>query len=272
MRPSWKILSALGLCLGLLSLSACSSTQPAASDARLTVLSYNIRHGEGTDGVFDLERTAQVILDSGADLVALQEVDVRTGRASGVDQASELARLTGMQAYFGEAIPYDGGSYGDAVLSRFPVSAHHNWPLPAEPGHEKRVAVSVLVELPWGQELRFVGTHLDHTSNPSDRVAQAKALLAFCFPNGKRSPSTFLLGDMNAQPGSEPIRLFLEQFASAAPEGIPSFPSDTPKRAIDWVFYTPHDSWEVELVEAMHEPIASDHAPLRAILRDKRPR
>jgi endonuclease/exonuclease/phosphatase family metal-dependent hydrolase len=269
MRRTPSFLRSLGMGLALILPIASCSAPEAPDDVTLTVLSYNIHHGEGTDGVFDLERIAQVILDSEADLVALQEVDVNTGRSSGVDQASELARLTGMTAYFGEAIPYDGGSYGDAVLSRLPVSSHQNWMLPAEPNHEKRVAVSVVAELPNGQNVRFIGTHLDHTSNPSDRVAQAKKLLELAFPEGKDSPGTLLLGDMNAQPGSEPMRLLMESFDSAAPDGTPSFPSDEPVRAIDWVLYAPRDLWKVELVEVLHAPIASDHAPLRAILSHK---
>ena len=57
-------------------------------DARRTlrVLTYNIHHGEGTDGVFDLERLAKVINDLAPDIVALQEVDKGTDRASGVMQ------------------------------------------------------------------------------------------------------------------------------------------------------------------------------------------
>ena len=262
-----QLLRALGIGLALSAPLACSSAPEASGAVELTVLSYNIHHGEGTDGVFDLERIAQVILDSDADLVALQEVDVNTGRASGVDQAGELARLTGMQAYFGEAIAYDGGSYGDAVLSRLPVSSHQNWKLPAEPNHEQRVAVSVMVELPNGTPVRFIGTHLDHTSDPSDRIAQSKSLLSQAFPTGEASPATLLLGDMNAQPDSEPMRIFLEAFDSAAPDGIPSFPSDVPIKAIDWVLFAPSDAWQVLDVHVLDEPVASDHAPLRAVLR-----
>jgi endonuclease/exonuclease/phosphatase family metal-dependent hydrolase len=257
----------LGLGFALFVPLACNSAPEPIEPAELTVLSYNIHHGEGTDGVFDLERIAQVILDSRADLVALQEVDVNTGRSGGVDQASELARLTGMQAYFGEAIAFDGGSYGDAVLSRLPVRTHQNWKLPAEPNHEERVAVSIVVELPNGTPLRFIGTHLDHTSNPSDRVAQAQSLLSQAFPPDKKMPSTLLLGDMNAQPDSEPMRILLEVFASAAPDGIPSFPSDVPVKAIDWVLYAPRERWQVLDIRVLDEALASDHAPLRAVLR-----
>ena len=100
-----------------------------------------------------------------------------TQRAGGVNQAAELARLTGMEVLFGEAIPYSGGSYGDAVLSRLPIEAELIWKLPAEPQHEERVAVGILVRLPSGERIRFLGTHLDHTRDPSDRVRQAQSIL-----------------------------------------------------------------------------------------------
>ena len=243
---------------------ACSAC--AAPRESVTVLSYNIHHGQGTDGVFDLERIARIIDASGADLVALQEVDVRTERASGVDQAAELARLTGMEFVFGEAIAYSGGSYGDAILTRLPLRSEIVWKLPAEPEHEERVAVGAIVELADGTAIRFLGTHLDHTSDPADRIAQTEALLALAFPPEKKAPPTLLLGDLNAEPASEPIRLLLELFASAAPGGLPSFPSHAPRKAIDWVLFSPKQSWQVVEVGTLDEPVASDHAPLRAVL------
>ncbi len=234
---------------------------------QLIVLSFNIHHGEGTDGVFDLERIARVIRDSDADLVALQEVDLGTERSGGVDQAAELARRTSMRHVFGEAIPFQGGSYGDAILTKLPLRDEIVWPLPAEPHHEKRVAVGGLVELPSGAIIRFIGTHLDHTQDPADRVAQTEALLAHLASTDPAPPPTLLLGDLNAGPNSEPLRLLLERFTSAAPGGIPSSPSHAPVNAIDWILYAPKDHWEVLEVHTLHEPIASDHAPLRAVLR-----
>ena len=80
----------------------------AAPSHHLRVMSYNIHHGEGTDGRFDLQRLAQIINDHQPDLVSLQEVDRGTARADGVDQAMELARLTGMDMAYGKAMDYDG--------------------------------------------------------------------------------------------------------------------------------------------------------------------
>ena len=257
-----RALSMLALALGAALPGGCST------GATVTVLSYNIHHGEGTDEVFDLERIARIITASGADLVALQEVDVGTARAGGVDQAAELARLTGMRHVFGQAIPYRGGSYGDAILTRLPLSREIVWPLPALPQHEGRVAVGGIVELPGGSSLRFLGTHLDHTDGDEDRVSQAQALLALCFPAGDEPPTaTLLVGDLNSEPDSEPMRLLLEHFVSAAPGGLPSYPSEAPVKAIDWVLLAPADAWQVVSIETLDEPVASDHAPVRAVLR-----
>ena len=99
--------------LALFGVSAATAqdTTPAALPA-LRVLSYNLHHGEGDDGKLDLPRLAAVITASGADLVALQEVDQKTTRTGGVDQAAELARLTGLRFRYGKALDYQGGAYG----------------------------------------------------------------------------------------------------------------------------------------------------------------
>lgn len=232
----------------LLLLSSCQqaqSTDPStaghAAEDRLVVLTYNIHHGEGTDGVFDLPRLADVIRNSGADLVALQEVDVNTNRASGVDQAAELARLTGMYYAFGRAIPYSDGEYGDAVLSRWPMEAVERIPLPAQPDHEKRVAVAVDVRLPNSKRLlRFVSTHFDHTSNPADRVQQAEFLCAMLFPH---DIPTLVLGDLNARPESLPLKVLEKWLMPASPFGPLTMPSSTPTRKIDWVLMSRAHPW-----------------------------
>ncbi|MHC4824908.1 MAG: endonuclease/exonuclease/phosphatase family protein [Planctomycetota bacterium] len=239
------------------------SKLPSCTDL-LHGFTYNIHHGEGTDGVFDLERIADVILASGADLVALQEVDVGTKRASGVDQAQALADLTGMEVRFGEAIPYSGGSYGEALLSRWPILETVRMPLPASPGHELRVAVAITVEPDPGHRLRLIGTHLDHTKDSGDRELQVQALLEML--EGDSVPS-LLVGDLNAEPGSVPMQLLLTAgWRPSDPERLPTFPSVEPRRKIDWILLGPGVNLQPVAVEALHEPIASDHCPLLVTL------
>ena len=105
-----------------LACAAFAGEVPPAAPASLRVLTYNIHIGKGLDGKLDLERIARVIRDSKADVVALQEVDVKTRRTENVDQAAELARLTNMHVHFGKAMDHDGGAYGVAILSRFELS------------------------------------------------------------------------------------------------------------------------------------------------------
>lgn len=233
-----------------------------APPAELVVLSYNIHHGRGTDDVIDLERIAAVIIESGADVVALQEVDVRTTRAGGVDQAAELGRLTGMHSYFGEAIPYAGGSYGDALLSRFPFEESSSILLPAAPHHERRVAVRGVLKLPHGRRVAIIGTHLDHTEDPADREAQARALNVAYLP---AEIPTLLIGDLNAEPQSTPMRtLFGHGWTAADLDHQPTFPSMDPDRKIDWILRAPGFDDELHTAAVLFAPVASDHAPLRA--------
>lgn len=56
------------------------------------VMSYNIYHGIGLDGKIDLERIANAIKKEGADVVALQEVDIGVERSDRQDIAKELSR------------------------------------------------------------------------------------------------------------------------------------------------------------------------------------
>src|SRR5690625_2330211 len=94
----------------------------------IRVMTFNIRHGRGMDDVVDLQRIAQVIQQHQADVVALNEVDSATERSGGIRQAQYLGEMLNMQAVFGASIPYQGGEYGNAVLSRFPLTLrklHH---------------------------------------------------------------------------------------------------------------------------------------------------
>ena len=93
-RFFWLILLLIGALTG-------TPVQSQTPRPRLRVLTYNIHHGEGRDGKFDYQRLAKVITNLQPDLVALQEVDNKTHRADGTDQASRLGELTGMYHVFG---------------------------------------------------------------------------------------------------------------------------------------------------------------------------
>ena len=234
----------------------------------LRVLTYNIHHGRGADGRIDLPRIAAVIRKLETDLVALQEVDRLTKRCGQVDQAAELGRLTGMHHAFGKAMDFDGGQYGEAVLSRFEFIEVKTYALSASAGHEPRAALAVTVHPSNFPVLTFVGTHLDHTRDPKDRVSQARAIDKL-FAD-RQNTSVVLAGDLNARPATDPMRVFDDHWSSAATfvgkEPAPTFPSKNPRTKIDYVLLRKADRWRAKRVQVVDEPVASDHAPLLAEL------
>ena len=225
------------------------------AEPELRVLTYNIHHGQGTDGKFDYVRIAKIITDLKPDVVALQEVDRHTRRASGLDQAARLGELTGLRHAFGNAMYFAGGQYGEAILSRFPLDDIKAYRLPFRSGQEPRCALAVRIKPDNGlPEFIFVGTHLCHQSNET-RTEQAQRINRLFAPRG--GPPVLLAGDLNARPGSHPMKMLLtEQWIDAI----------APQSRIDYVLYRSGDPWRVLEVNIVEDRVASDHRPVFAVL------
>jgi endonuclease/exonuclease/phosphatase family metal-dependent hydrolase len=232
----------------------------------LRVLTYNIHHGEGTDGRLDLARLAGVMKSVQPDVVALQEVDRGTERSGGVDELVELERLTDMHAEFGKAMDYSGGGYGVAVLSRWPLLRTGNDPLPGSPDREPRTALTVQVGSgERGPLLQFTSTHLDQGRDPEDRLAQARYLNELLV-RGQGQPA-ILAGDMNSRPDTQVMEIFEAQWGTAsAVDPSPITPSGRPRSHVDHVFFRPAGSWRVLESRVIDEPVASDHRPVLVVL------
>ncbi|WP_231956516.1 endonuclease/exonuclease/phosphatase family protein [Posidoniimonas polymericola] len=245
------------------------AVRAADGPIQLRVMSYNIHHGEGVDGKIDLSRIARVINDARVDVVALQEVDSGVERTAGVDQPRELARLTGLAIVFGDNIAYQGGRYGNAVLSRFPVEECVNHPLPSHYEGEQRGVMRVVLKTPDGwPAVRVLATHFDYRQGSTERLDSAEVvnqLLRDTAPDARSL--TLLVGDLNAQPGSPTLLRLAEQWRSASAAPAPTFPVDHPTRQIDHVLVGKSSRWQNESFEVLAEPTASDHRPIVATLR-----
>ena len=105
-----------------LTLAACGMTglqaQTAKLPVQLGVASYNIHHGEGTDGKFDYHRLAKQLERWQPDVIALQEVDSMTTRSGKTYALGALAEITRYYETFCPAMDYHGGKYGIGLLSR----------------------------------------------------------------------------------------------------------------------------------------------------------
>ena len=226
----------------------------------LSVASYNIHKGVGTDRRRDLGRTAAVIAEIGADILALQEADTRFGTRTGLLDLDSIRRDLGLIA-----VPLDGvggahGWHGNLLLVRNAlVQEVHQVTLP---GLEPRGAMVTDMMIA-GQPLRVVNAHLGLLS--ASRLAQARALMDKIA--GLAGRPTLLMGDLNEWRIDGPaFQTFGKHFTIAPPRA--SFPSRYPLLALDRMMLTSHG----ELVDvAAHDTAlarrASDHLPVKARLR-----
>lgn len=228
-------------------------------EAPIRVLTYNIRHGRGLDGRVSLSRIASVIEASGADLVALQEVDAFSCRSGFRRQAVVLARNLGLRPVFGPTkrtllLP----RFGNAVLSRFPVAGVRRYRLPGR--GEPRGLLAVTAGCGAGQ-IVFLVTHLGLTAE--DRRLQVQRIAEIL----QEMTGPFVLcGDFNCQanaPEMTPLYPLVRDAGALCDRVAPTYPAQRPEVRIDYVFVSPH--WSVENVEVLKSD-ASDHLPVVANL------
>ncbi|MGH2747762.1 MAG: endonuclease/exonuclease/phosphatase family protein [Actinomycetota bacterium] len=154
---------------------------------RAVVATFNIRHGRGSDGVVDLERTASVIRAIGPDLIALQELDHNFTRSGRVDQPAMLAELIGMQISFFPTVVDGNRSYGLALAAREALDDARFEPLPRIAREEPRGVV-----LGRWSGVTVLATHL--STERWARAAQTRALARLA---RDAPPPVVILGDLN---------------------------------------------------------------------------
>lgn len=221
------------------------------------VLSFNILHGRTTKGDFNLDVLANLIKEQDPDFVAMQEVDFKANRSKRYDLVTELGWRTHMTPLFGKAMDFDGGEYGEGVLSRYSFLQSRVVALPGLPKQEPRAALEIVTTIPSGDTIAFVGTHLAHEGE-AGRVLQVKKINEAFAPN---QHPTILVGDLNAVPGSAPINMLEEMWASSYEKAnpAPTYPSDKPRVKIDYVMFYPKAKWRVLERKVIADTIASDH-------------
>lgn len=242
-----------------------ATAQPVDSSRVVRVLSFNILHGATTNGSFDLDVIANVIKESNPDFVAMQEVDFKTNRAKKYDLATELGWRTKMVSLFGRAMDYDGGEYGEAVLSKYSFLKTRNVGLPYTEGNEPRAALEITTILPSGDTIAFIGTHLDHLKDETDRVSQARKLNEVF---SKNNYPTLLVGDLNATPGSTPINTLEEVWTPSydRENPQPTYSSANPEKKIDYVMSFPRNRWRVLETTVIRDTLASDHCAYLVVM------
>jgi len=251
--------------------AGCSSGKIAASGGTLRVMTWNIHHGEGTDKKVDVDRIAKVILREKPDVVALQEIDRGVERSGKIDIITRLADLTDMTYAFGKTIDFQGGEYGNAFLTRFPILEERNRRFGLIQPGEQRGLLQLILDVR-GEEVVVANTHLESSSNDSARASSIGELRTTL--RGYSPRPVVVCGDFNDEPESRVMTELKKDYADSwatlgRGEGF-TFPSDTPKRRIDYVLVLNNSKPDSAFAAVQLRPLsarvlqssASDHLPL----------
>ncbi|MES2328132.1 MAG: endonuclease/exonuclease/phosphatase family protein [Bacteroidota bacterium] len=240
---------------------------------RLRILSYNIHHANppSKPGVIDISAIAGVIKQQQPDLVALQEVDSHTNRSGKtINEAEEIAKQSGMPYYFfAKAINYDGGEYGVAILSRYPIEEMTNEALPTEESTrgEHRTLATVTAILPGQKKIIFACTHLDAQGKDTNRFLQIKEIVRLL---EKKDHPLIIAGDFNDTPGSRVVNELDKYFTRSCITNCAfTIPQINPTQTIDYIAYRASNGFTVTEHTVIDEKYASDHLPVLAVLKIK---
>ncbi|WP_422121956.1 endonuclease/exonuclease/phosphatase family protein [Planococcus sp. X10-3] len=243
------------------------------SNHSVKIMSFNISSGVRLDGHLDLELTASVIEEAGADIAGLQEVDQNfSERTDFADQVKWLTNRLNMQAAFGPNVTIDTAegrgpaqAYGNAILSRHPIKSYLNHPLEklaSEEESEQRGLLEAIIEIE-GTPIAFFNTHL--SLKEKQLAHNVEELLEII---KQKDIPTILTGDFNANPDN-PHMMRIEDELNNIFGTTAMYPATFKKQGdhgqtIDFIFCSEH--WRVLSAETV-DTEASDHRPVLASIK-----
>lgn len=244
----------------------------------LTVASYNIAAGR----VSSPEELGKAIKAMNADFVALAEVDRNTERSGHKDQLDIIAKEAQMYPIFGKAIDFEGGEFGPALLSKYPVIKSQNFLLPVPGDGRQHVLIVAEVQVPnFSEPVLFMAAHLDYKEDATVRMKQVQEINAVAIASiktvfsGIESRVKILAGDFNEVNGTDVMNEIYRYWDPVLDENADNrtWPAINPALAIDHILTYKGQKWEVKDVIIPNEnpvwnninwPTVSDHVPVIA--------
>lgn len=244
-----------------------AQTSLAAKKEVLKVMTFNTHHCNppGDANLIDVAGIAEAIKAENPDLVALQEIDVDVKRSGNIDEAAQIAAKAGFRYYyFAKTLDLQGGRYGIAILSKFPLSdtVTHKLPSVARLKGEPRVMATAVVHLPDEKKLTFASIHLDayHKENRLLQINEINRVAA-----ASRIP--FIIGgDFNAHEQSAVIKTLDKELTRTCQNCSPTFDEDGASDAIDYLAFIPAGIFTVLSHKVCKDVKASDHFPVVSAL------
>ena len=230
----------------------------AALSVSRTAQTGDIQYTMGSWNVHNLAQGARVaqaaalLSELQLDVVGIQEIDNGTARAGGRNLTRLLAEAAGYPYwYFSQATGYDGGAYGTAILSKYPILASQTIPLEVAAGNERRSMGYVMILTPTGAAHVF-NTHLC----PSQMCYKSVNLMSFRYELTRTGLSQYVVsGDFNVSPGSMSPLVPFVSFANVTGN---TFGDGSVPKILDNLLYVGVQVYDVNIVDTVESGL-SDH-------------
>jgi endonuclease/exonuclease/phosphatase family metal-dependent hydrolase len=248
-----------------------AAAEPAAGDASLRVVTYNVHKCAGLDRRVRPARVAAVLREIDADLIALQEVvSVESDSTREAHQARFIAEELGFEFRVGENRRHKGGAYGNVVLTRLSVVACHNYDITWR-GREPRGALRVDVRLGGARLLHLFNIHLG-TAFVERRHQGRRLVSESILRDPELAGPRLVVGDFNEWTRGLASRLLAAELRSADVRRHlrtrRTYPGVLPFLHLDHVYHDAALSLErLTLHRSRLALVASDHLPLVADFR-----
>ncbi len=232
---------------------------------KLKVMSFNTLHCEDyLNKKIDFDLFAKTIIDSGADIIGLQEV-----RGKGVSpeydaQAKILSEKTGYYYYFAKAFDVGGENpYGNAILSKYPIKNAEIikipdiWTVKYKGRHEPRCVLKAEIDISGMKTVGGLTVMVAHFGLNEGEAQDAVQTILL----NREDERFILMGDFNVTPDNvvlTPLREAMNDAAELFDKELLSWPSDNPDRKIDYIFC----SRDIKILSAdIPNKVVSDHRP-----------
>jgi endonuclease/exonuclease/phosphatase family metal-dependent hydrolase len=236
---------------------------------RLRVATYNIHKCRGLDRRVRPHRIIEVLRQTDADVIALQEVVGMDEPERERNQVRAIAEELGFDFRIGENRRLHGGAYGNAVLTRLPIISEHNHDITWRKS-EPRGCLHVALAVAPAHLLHIYNVHLG--TGFFERRYQATRLLDVLGARSQDASPRLILGDFNEWPRGLASHLLQHHFNTAEPQGrlgrARSYPGILPLAHLDHIYFdSPLELARVKLHRSPLALLASDHLPLVADFR-----
>ncbi len=227
---------------------------------KLKLMTYNIRGARGMDGRRDLGRIGSFLATQKVDIVLIQEFDTLSSESDTDEDIAALQTQWLKSFIAAPTIMGPHGWYGNAILSRFPITRHSVTDI-SHTGREPRNILEAFVETPSGP-LHIMNTHKGLSYRERSRqMAKLNELL-----HRKSEVPLIVGGDINEwhvfSGGLKKLNLTLRAIPTK-----PTFPTLMPLLQLDRIWCRPHNLvTNLSVLKTKETRVFSDHYPLLAEL------